>query len=422
MIHESMEKPMSTPVSPETDLRMIDLFDPALFCDGPPHELFARLRREAPVHWNPRPDGDGVWVVMRHADITAISRDTETFSSYRGGIMLRPNQVMPLEVMRHTMLVMDPPEHTKYRGILKTIFTPRTVRHLEPAIRARVTRVLDEVIERGECDFVEDIAKPIPLGVLTELMGVPDSDIPKFEQWTNGIEEAQRAAEDAAGMDTFGAMAAYLHEQIQLQAQAVGEGLVKRLQAAEVDGRSLDDAEILTFFAVLVFGGNDTTRNTASTGLLALFDHPEALQELKHHPDLIPQAVEEILRFTSVVNWFARTATRDTELGGQSIKEGDRLVMWYASASRDEAVFDDPHALDIHRPKPDHKAFGGGGRHFCLGNAVARLELKVIFEEVLRRMPDIELAGPPVRVPSTWTHSLTRLPVRFTPGDRESER
>ena len=192
-----------------------------------------------------------------------------------------------------------------------------------------------------------------------------------------------------------------------------------RLRRAEVDGHRLDDSEILVFFGLLVFAGNDTTRNTAANGMLTLLDHPDQLAELVADPSLISGAVEEILRWTSVVQWFARTALKDTEIAGQAIAEGEKVVLWYSWASRDEAVFDEPQRFDIHRAKPDHKAFGGGGRHFCLGAGLARLELRVLFEELVRRMPDLQPAGDVQRLPSNWANMLTSLPVRFTPGSRE---
>jgi cholest-4-en-3-one 26-monooxygenase len=407
----------STASAPEVDLDQVNLMDPEWFRDGPPHELFARMRAEAPVRWNEVPGYGGFWSVTRHADVTAISRDTETFSSHRGGIFLEPDQVFPLELNRNLLLYKDPPEHTKYRMPLQSAFVPHTVSKLEDDVRARVTRVLDTVIEQGVCDFVTDVAVPVPLGVLAELMGIPDADIPRLYEWTEQIEEAQRSPQPAAAMDTLAEMSAYLHEQIVRQTES-GEqdSLVMRLRRAEVEGRPFDDSEILLFFGLLVFAGNDTTRNTASSGMLALLEHPEQLAMLRENPTLIPQAVEEILRWTSVVNYFARTATRDTEVGGQRIAEGDKVVMWYTSASRDEEVYADPQVFDVKRTEHSHAAFGGGGRHFCLGAGLARLELRIVFEEVLRRMSDVAQAGEVTRLKSSWANSLTSLPVRFTRG------
>lgn len=403
----------------EVDLATVDLTDPRWHTDGPPHALFARMRAEAPVRWNPLPDGTGFWSVTRHADVSAISRDTDTFSSYKAGIFLHPDQVMPLDVNRNLLLYMDPPQHTKYRLILQKAFTPHTVAQLEDQVRARVNRVIDEVIEDGRCDFANDIAVPIPIGVLTELMGMPDADIPKVMDWTEAIEESQRSPEPASATEVFVEMAAYLHGQIERQAaEGIEDSLVMRLRAAEVDGGKLTDPEILVFFGLLIFAGNDTTRNTTATGMLTLLEHPEALRALHDDPSLIPAAVEEILRHTSVVKYFVRNATTDTEIAGQAIAAGDRVMMWYSSASRDETLFDDPDRFDIHRAKPEHKAFGGGGRHFCLGAGLARLELRVIFEEITRRMTDLELSGRVERLPSAWANGLTAMPVSFVPGRR----
>jgi cytochrome P450 len=403
---------MTSIASPaDVDLATVDLMDIGWFQEGPPHELFARMRSEAPVRWNPLADGGGFWSVTRHEDVSAISRDTATFSSYRAGIFLEPDQVVPLDLTRNLLLYKDPPEHTKYRKILQSAFVPHTVNKLEEDVRARVTRVVDEVVGRGACDFVADVAVPVPLGVLAELMGLPDADIPRLYAWSEEIERAQLSREPAAATQTFVEMAGYLHEQI--AAQTADDTLVARLRDAEVDGQRLDDSEILVFFGLLVFAGNDTTRNTTSSGMLALLEHPDQLAALREDPALIPQAVEEILRWTSVVNYFVRTATCDTEIAGQPIAEGEKVVMWYTSASRDEAVFADPQTFDVTRADNPHKAFGGGGRHFCLGAGLARLEIRIMLEEVLRRMRDVEQAGPVQRLGSSWANSLTSLPVTF---------
>jgi cytochrome P450 len=410
-----------TPVE-QVDLSAVDLMDPEWFVDGPPHALFARMRDEAPVRWNEVPgyDARGFWSLTRNADIAAVSRDYGSYSSHRAGIFLNPDQVNPLDVNRNLLLYKDPPEHTKYRKILQTAFTPHAVSKLEDAVRARVARTIDAVIERGECDFVTDIAVPIPIGVLADLMGLPEGDIPRLYEWTEQIEAAQRSPEPAAATPTLMEMAGYLHEQIARQAAEEREdSLVMGLRNAEVDGDKLDDAEILVFFALLVFAGNDTTRNTTSGGLLALLEHPDQMELLREDPSRIPQAVEEILRWTSVVNYFARTAICDTEIRGERVAEGEKVVLWYCSGSRDEDVCEHPDTFDVTRTDSKHMAFGGGGRHFCLGAGLARLELRVVFEEVLRRMTGMARAGDVERVQSSWANSLTSLPVRFAAGARE---
>lgn len=401
------------------DIATVNVFDPHWWIAGPPHELFARMRREAPVHWNPLGDGNGCWSLFGHAEIAAVSHDTETYSSRRGGLFIHPDQLLELDVIGNMLNVMDPPTHTRYRKILARVFTPAAVAKMAAGIRARVHRTIDKVIEAGRCDYVQDIAVPIPLLILMELMDAPEADMGLFYDWTDRIEQGIRSPEPNAGVEVFADMGAYLAQQVERQSkEAVEDSLVMRLRNAEVDGQELTDVEIVMFFGLLTFAGNDTTRNTAAIGLQTLLEHPEALQQLYADQSLLPGAIEEILRWTSVVQWFARTATRDVELGGKQISEGDKLVMWYASGSRDEAVFDNAGTFDIHRPKPDHQAFGGGGRHFCLGASLARLELRIIFEAVLDRMKNLTLAGTPELLPSNWAYSLTTLPVTFTPGPR----
>ena len=405
----------------DLNLAEVDLFDPRWHQDGPPHRLLARMRRDAPVRWNPLPDGDGCWTVLSHAEVGQASRDFETFSSHEKGVFLHPDQVAPLDFTRNLLLYMDPPQHTKYRMILQRAFTPHAVKQREDAVRSRVTRTIDGFIERGSVDLVPELAQVVPLGVIFDLLGVPDSDFDLFLGFTEEIEESSRSEEMGAGLDAIGRMGAYLAEVLERQtAEGRDDTIVAKLRDAKVDGRDLTDTEILVFFALIAFAGHDTTRNTTSGGLLALMEHPDQLAEITADPSLIPAAVEEILRYTSVVQWFNRTAMKDTELGGQRISEGDRVVLWYTSASRDEALFDRPDVFDVHRDKPDHDAFGGGGRHFCLGSGLARLQLIVIFEEVTRRLHDLQLAGEPQRIPSSWTNALTSLPVTFTPGPRET--
>jgi cytochrome P450 len=402
-------------------LAQVDLFDPRWHRDGPPHGLLARMRAEAPVRWNPLPDGGGCWTVLGHAEIAQVSRDYETFSNYAGGIFLHPDQVLPLDLTRNLLLFMDPPVHTKYRAILQSVFTPHAVRAHEASIRARVTRTIDGFIERGSADLVRELAVPIPIGVISELLGIPDEDREQFVSWTDEVEAATRSPEPAGALDAFGHLGQYLHDQIARQAaEGRTDTILVQLRDAQVDGRPLNDGEILVFFALLAFAGHDTTRNTVANGMCALMEHPEALEDLRTQPSLIPGAVEEILRRTSVVQWFSRTATRDAELAGQRIAEGDRVVMWYTSASRDEAVFEDPQSFDIHRVKPDHDAFGGGGRHFCLGAGLARLTLAVVFGEAVRRLEGLAPAGEPERVVNAWSNVLRTLPVTFKPGQREA--
>jgi len=405
------------------DLDAVDLMDPAWWRDGPPHELFARMRAETPVRWNPSPDGGGFWSLTRHAEVSEASRDFERFSSWRAGVFLHPDQVLPLDVTRNLLLYKDPPEHTKYRRILQRAMTPHAVAQLDGVIRGEARAVVDAVVERGACDAVADLAVPLPLRILAQLIGVPAGDVPRLYAWTQGFEDAARSPEPAQATATLMEMGGYLAEQIERQvAEGDEDSLVMQLRRAEVDGVRLDDTEILVFFGLLVFGGNDTTRNTTSSGLLALLEHPDQLALLRERPELLETAVEEVLRWTSVVNWFARTANHGAEVGGVPIPEGEKVVMWYSSASRDEEVFPDPQRFDVTRGSSEHKAFGGGGRHFCLGAGLARAELRAILGEVVSRLDGLELDGEVERVQHSWTNSLTRLPVRFRPGARAAPR
>ena len=397
----------------------IDLLDDSFHLDGPPHELFEQLRTSTPVQ-QVLAGEQRYWCLTRDAEISAVSKEPATYSSYRAGIYLKPDQVAPLELLRNGLIFMDPPDHSKYRRILSSVFTPNAVKRMEGVVRARVGRTIDQIIEAGRCDFVTDVAVPIPLGVLAELMGIPDEDIPRLLAWTDGIERAQQSPEPCGGVHVYGEMVEYLHGRIQRLRELGDDNLVQQMYDAQVDGESLTEDQVLAFFALLVFAGNDTTRNTAATGMLALLRHPDQWALLCARPERIPNAVEEILRWTSVVKYFARTATTDVELAGQRIAEGDKVVMWFGSASRDDSLNADPERFDVTRDDPRHRAFGAGGPHFCLGHALARLELRVIFEELARRMPDLRLDGEPTYLRSSWVHGLTSMPVRFTPAGQSS--
>ncbi len=399
----------------DTDLATVDLTDVELFADGPPHELFARMRAEAPVRWNPMSDGDGFWSVTRAEDIERISKDPETFSSNLSGFMIREDAPLSADVMRMVLLGIDPPEHTKYRMIIQRVFTPATINKSEDAIRSRVNKLLDGICERGTADFVAEVAVPLPLQTIAEILGVPDDDCEKLFEWTNRIERAVGTASDD-GMAAFGEMGMYLAGLVNERKENPTSDLISQLIVAEVDGERLDDLQLTAFFALLMFAGNDTTRNTASGGLLGLLQEPSEVQKLRDDPAMIPSGVEEMIRWVSAVVHFRRTATKDTEIGGVPIKRGDKVVMWYPSGSRDEARVEEPMRFTIDRDGASHQAFGGGGRHFCLGAGLARLQLRILLEELLRRMPDIQIDGSPVHGRSNWVNGITALPVKFTPS------
>jgi cytochrome P450 len=410
---------MST-LAADVALDHVDLMDEDLFADGPPHELFARMRDEAPVLRCSTEAGGDFWSVTKAADISAISKKSEVFSSERNGVFIRDGMPMPLDVMNQVILGMDPPRHVKYRGIVQMAFTPRIVARQEEQIRARISRLIDEVCERGECDLVRALSVELPLQVIAEMLGVPQEDRQKLFDWTHQIELSVNDP-TVSGPEALGQIGLYLAAKVAHRRANPGdpsEDLTTALIQAEVDGEQLNDFEIAAMFGLLMFAGNDTTRNTISGGTLALIENPDQRQLLLDRPELIDLAVEEIIRWVTPVMWFRRTPLQDTEIRGVPVKEGDAVVLWYASGSRDEDVIADPMRFDITRERINHSGFGGGGRHFCLGAPLARLELKLVFPEILRRMPDMELAGPIGRSRSNWVNGFTSLPVRFTPTGR----
>ena len=404
----------------DIDLSKVDLTDLSYFEDGPPYQLFARMRSEASPHWNALTgDEPGFWSFTRAADIQAISRDAATFSSARGGVFATTRGAAPVEVLREVVLGMDPPRHTKIRNIVQAVFTPKLIRQKEDEIRSTVTALIDDVIEKGACDFVDDIAVEMPLRVIADMLGVPQDDRRQLFEWTNTLSLAAATANPELGLSALVDIGGYLTGTIAERRANPGDDLVSKMLIAEVEGESLSDSDVSLFFGLLMFAGNDTTRNTASGGMRALMEHPGEHQKLVGNPDGIPNAVEEMLRWVTPVIYFTRIAQCDTTVGGHPIREGERVAMWYSAGSRDPALNDDPERFDVSRQKPPHQAFGGGGPHFCIGNPLARLELRVLFEELMRRMPDMQIAGPITRLVSNFSNELQSMPVSFTPGKRE---
>jgi cholest-4-en-3-one 26-monooxygenase len=404
-------------------LDAVDLFDPDAYVDGVPYETFGLLRREAPVYRHPRADGPPFWAVTRYHDVVAVSRDFATFSSERRGALLREPPEEALETQRLMMLNMDPPRHSKLRGLVNKGFTPRTVRLLTPPIRRMCVQIVDAVCERGQCDFVTQVAAELPLQVIAELLGIPPADRHQVFEWSNTMigsddPEWQRSPEE--GMAAATAMYGYANELALARRDSPHEDLVSVLMRAEVDGEQLTEMEFDLFFLLLAVAGNETTRNLISGGMLALIEHPDQRRRLLDDPSLLDAAVEEMLRWVTPVMQFQRTAQRPTEIAGQAIAEGDRVAIYYVSANRDEAVFDRPDVFDVGRSPNEHITFGGGGPHFCLGANLARLEIRLLFEELLRRLPDLELNGPPRRLRSTFISGIKEMPVRFPPAARSA--
>ena len=395
----------------------MDVYDLDSYQRAVPHDVYRRLRQESPVHWNPMPGGQGFWAVTKHADVVSISKDPKTYSSARGGTNLTDLPPQELSIVQTMIVNMDPPKHNKFRNLVSKGFTPRMVAQMDPLIRAAASRTIDRVAKLGECDFVRGIAADLPLIIIADIMGIPRSDHDKVFDWSNrliGFDDPEFQTSLADGKVAAAELWAYANA-LALQRRAKPElDLTSLLLSASVDGESLSEMEFDMFFLTLAVAGNETTRNAISGGMLALLEHPEQRQRLLADPSLIPSAVEEILRWVTPVIHFRRTLTRDVELRGQKLREGDKVVMFYSSANRDEEVFDRSFEFDVGRTPNEHLAFGVG-QHFCLGANLARLELRIIFEELLKRLPDIELAGTPRRLRSNFINGIKSMPVRYTP-------
>jgi cytochrome P450 len=387
-----------------------NLADAATYASGPPHALFARMRAEAPVCWHPEPRGPGFWALTRHADVLAVSRDAATFSSARGGYMTQDMDPLAVAQSRLMLLGMDPPEHTRLRGLVNRGFTPRQVARLEPRIRALSASIVDAVAPRGACDFVADVSGELPSLLIAELMGIPPDDGRRLYQLTERMHQTEAPADaQAAVVEMLGYSAGVRAAK---RARAA-EDIASVLLQAELDGERLSDLEFDLFFLLLINAGGDTTRNLVANGMLALLAHPDQLAALQAEPALLPGAIEEMLRFVPPVVQFRRTLTRDAEIRGQKIREGEKVVMFYPAANRDEDVFPAPDRFDVRRAPNPHLAFGGGGAHYCLGANLARLEIRCLFEAVLGRLHEIELAGPVERLHSWFIDGPRRMPVRF---------
>jgi len=406
----------------------VDLASHDTFAEAVPDEFFARMRRESPVFWHPEPSPNhGFWAVTTWKDLVAVHRDPKTFSSQRGHVGLEELQPDELEV-RRSMLETDPPNHSRLRRLVSPFFTPRAVEQYEGYVREIATEVLDAGLGDEELDFVERIAAPFPMNVLMRILGVPPEDGP----YLVGLGDRMIAHADpdysalvvdkedtsAYRLLPFRSPAAlelfeYADDLAAKRRAEPRDDLVSKLVHAEVDGDRLTDRELDNFFTLLVIAGNETTRHTLSHAVIAFSEHPEERRRLADDPSLLPVGVEEILRWASPVLHFRRTATTDTHLNGAHIREGDKVVTWYVSANRDEEEFPDPFRFDVTREPNEHAAFGKYGPHFCLGAFLARLELRVLLEELLARVENVELVERPVRVRSNFVNGFKRVPVRF---------
>ena len=404
----------------QRDLADVLVIERERWKDGPPHELFKELRGQCPVHWSAEmpefPEEDGYWSVTKADDIHAVSRDFRTYSSEMGGITATTG-IFPIELARAMFIGMDPPKHDRLKQLFQSGFTPKRIAGHEDAIRAIVRGVLHSLDGRDSADLVTEVAQPIVSRVIGSFMGIPPEDDAIWARLMNTALAAGDPDLNPDGIDSI--MARDIPEIFERCGRLIAErrehptdDLTSVLVHAEIDGAKLEEHEIVMGFFLLVAAGNDSTKSTYSSGMRALIEHPEERAKLLADPSLVPSAVEESLRMFPAFAHFRRTATVDTELNGQPIKRGDKVVMWYVSSCRDESRYQDPDRFDVER-NPEHQAFGAGGRHFCLGTALARLELRIMFEETLARFPNMTLAGTPLFAETAFVNQLKTLPVNL---------
>jgi cytochrome P450 len=398
----------------------IDLISPEAFRHGHPWAQYAWLRANAPVYRHPQSGTDGFWAITRYDDVRTISRQPKLFSSAAKGPMLGEPTPEELAPNLQMMLFMDPPQHDRFKLLVSRGFTPKNAQLLADRIGELSREIVDDVIERGECDLVADVAGRLPSGLIAELMGIPRADGERLYELT----EIMHTTDDAVHsrderMMAVVEMLTYAAGVVDAKRRNPGDDIASTLVQAEIDGDRLTDGELQFFFLLLVNAGGDTTRNLVAAGMQQLFDHPAERARLAADLDgLLPTAVEEMLRYTSPVANFQRTVMADTELGGQQLRAGDRVVMFYGSANRDEDVFADADRFDVGRSPNPHVAFGAGGPHLCLGMHVARIEIAAMFRELLARLPDLEPAGEPELLASSFIAGVKSMPVRFTPASR----
>jgi cytochrome P450 len=412
----------------------IDLSDPEFWLLSPEERegAFAVLRSENPVPFTkereipdfPMPVGPGYWSLTRHADILEASRNPEIYCSSKGATSIADLPPQFNEFFGG-LINMDDPRHGHQRRIVSRGFTPRALQQLEADVQRRADAIIDRVIERGECDFVSDIAAPLPLEIICDMMDIPQSQHAMVFEKTNLIlglgdpDFTEGGPQDiiASALGAGAELAALMNEMAEMRRKNPGKDLTSAILNAELEDGAMDPSELASFFILLVVAGNETTRNAISHGMKALCDYPDQRSRwVADFDGLAGTAIEEIVRWATPVIHMRRTCTRDTNLGGQAMKEGDKVVLFYSSANRDEKVFSDPHCFDLGRTPNEHVGFGGPGPHFCLGANLARREIRVMFDRILRRLPDLEITGPPAWLQSNFINGIKRMPCSFTPG------
>jgi len=398
-----------------TSLDGIDLTDASVWEQGAPHEWLDRLRTHDPVHWYEEHDGPGFWALTRHDDVRQVSTSPGEFSSYVGGPLRLDPPEGGLDQVRMIIIGMDPPEHHAFRSIVSKAFTPKMIGRLEDSLRAETARVVGELRDSDRCDFVTDVAARIPMWSISELMGVPEADHHRKYELSHALiddQDPEVAPTPETSMEASVEIFGYASEMAARERAHPSGNLTSVLLEAEVDGRQLTDMEFTLFFMFLIVAGNETTRTASSHGLLTLLEHPDQLDRLLLDPTLMPSAVEEILRWQPPIHHFRRTATADVRIGDQPVSAGDKVLMWYAGANRDPAVFDDPHTFRVDR-SPNPQLSFGIGEHFCLGANLARLSLRLLFTELFETIEHIELASPPRRLHSNLINGIKEMQIRY---------
>jgi cholest-4-en-3-one 26-monooxygenase len=400
-----------------------DPTDPEIYKTRVPAQELAELRRAAPVWWVAQRrgsagfDDDGYWAVTRHADVMAISKAPEVYSSSENTALIRFQEGIPresIDMQRVILLNMDPPDHTRMRGIVSRGFTPRAIGALRQTLADRAERIVRGALEHGTGNFVTDVAAELPLQAISELIGVPQEDRGKIFHWSNQMvsyDDRQAGPDDEVGQMAAIELLGYSMTMAEERRQSPRTDIVTKLINAEIDGHGLSDDEFGYFVLMLAVAGNETTRNAITHGMLAFLDHPEQWELFKaERPET---ASDEIVRWATPITVFQRTAVKDTVLGGQEIKAGDRLGLFYRSANFDEEVFDEPERFDVRRNPNPHLGYGGYGTHYCLGANLAKLEIELIFNAIADHMPDIKKAGDPIRLRSGWINGIKELPVSY---------
>ena len=409
--------------------RQVDLLDHDLFADHEPWEIFGHLQREAPVYRHPEPDGPGFWAVTKYSDVLAVLRDTKTFSSEVGGAATIED--LPEDVLeaRRNFLEFDPPKHGRYRRLISRNFTPGAVGGYEEWLRGLVAHLLDRVVSLGEFDLVEELAAPIPIRVLARVLGLPEEQLPRLIELGDRLlvdtdpsivgELAYAGERDEDRYKPFGSpwadeLCALGRAHYAERRDCPRDDVLTLIANAEIDGEPLSASDLDNIFALLIVAGNETTRQAIALGTLALAHNPDQYERLRADRTLVPSATEELLRYSSPVWFFRRTATADTTIRGVEIAAGDKVAVWFAAGNRDPEQYSDPHRLDVSRNPTDHLTFGRGGPHICLGAHLARLELRVYLEELLDRVARVEVTAEPRRLRSNFTNGLAELRVRVS--------